>query len=104
MPPARRPKPRRVESTAPTAADGLAEIGLVAGAVVRFRRRDTERWKEATVTRREADGSLGICDTRGAMRALPLDAVEVRERGPRGGVMWVPLTKWAQRTEQLRLL
>ena len=56
------------------------------------------------MTRREADGSLGICDTRGAMRALPLDAVEVRERGPRGGVMWVPLTKWAQRTEQLRLL
>ena len=103
MPPARRPKPRRVESVAPE-TDGLAEIGLVAGAVVRFRRRDTERWKEATVTRREADGSLGICDAKGAMRALPLDAVEVRERGPRGGVMWVPLTEWAQRTEQLRLL
>lgn len=103
MPPARRPKPRRVESVTP-ATDGLAEIGLVAGAVVRFRRRDTERWKEATVTRREADGSLGICDAKGAMRALPLDAVEVRERGPRGGVMWVPLTEWAQRTEQLRLL
>jgi hypothetical protein len=35
---------------------------------------------------------------------MPLDAVEVKDRGPRGGVMWVPLTEWADRTEQLKLL
>ena len=38
------------------------------------------------------------------MRSLPLGAVEVRDRGPRGGVVWVPLEDWAARTEQLRLL
>jgi hypothetical protein len=35
---------------------------------------------------------------------MPLDAVEVKDRGPRGGVMWVPLIEWADRTEQLKLL
>lgn len=104
MPPARRPRSRTTEVPDPFPADGLAELGLGPGAAVRFRRRDTERWKEGSVTRREADGSLGVCDAKGAMRALPLEAVEVRERGPRGGVNWVPLTEWAQRTEQLRLL
>jgi hypothetical protein len=58
----------------------------------------------ARVRRREADGSLGVCDSKGAMRAMPLDTVEVKDRGPRGGVMWVPLTEWAERTEQLKLL
>jgi len=28
----------------------------------------------------------------------------VKERGPRGGVMWIPLSAWAGRTEQLKLL
>jgi len=104
MPPLRRPKGKPSTSTDPFPADGLVEIGLTPGAAVRFRRRDTERWKDGTVTRRESDGSLGVCDSKGAMRALPLDAVEVKDRGPRGGVAWVPLTEWAERTEQLRLL
>lgn len=104
MPPVRRPKGKKSETTDPFPADGLAEIGLGVGSAVRFRRRDSERWKEGTVTRREADGSLGVCDTKGAMRALPLEAVEVKDRGPRGGVMWVPLPDWASRTEQLKLL
>ncbi len=104
MPPARRPRPRKVGTAESSSTDGLVEIGLGPGATVRFRRRESERWKEATVTRREADGSLGVCDTKGAMRALPLDSVEVRDRGPRGGVTWVPLIEWAGRTEQLRLL
>jgi hypothetical protein len=77
---------------------------MTAGDSVRFRRRDTERWKDGTVTRREADGSLGVCDAKGAMRAFPLAMIEVKDRGPRGGVVWVPLTEWAARTEQLRLL
>ena len=63
-----------------------------------------EALEDGTVTRREADGSIGVCDSKGAMRAMPIDAVEVKERGPRGGVMWIPLTAWAGRTEQLKLL
>jgi len=74
------------------------------GTPVRFRRRTSERWKDGTVVRVEADGSLGVCDTKGAMRSLPFTTVEVRDTGPRGGVVWVPLSEWAARTEQLRLL
>jgi hypothetical protein len=81
-----------------------AELGLAEGDAVRFRRRDGERWKDATVARREADGSLGVRDTKGALRALPLELVEVRTSGPRGGVVWEPLTARAARTEKMKLL
>lgn len=107
MPPVPRRPARRAREAASEAAerlDGLAALGLSVGTAVRFRRRDTERWKDGTVTRVEADGSLGVCDTKGAMRSLPFSSVEVRDRGPRGGVVWVPLDEWAGRTEQLRLL
>jgi hypothetical protein len=104
MPPVRRPKGKKAQAVDPFPADGLTEIGLAPGTAVRFRRRDTERWKDGTVTRREADGSIGVSDSKGAMRAMPIDAVEVKERGPRGGVMWIPLSAWAGRTEQLKLL
>ena len=83
---------------------GLAELGLAGGQAVRFRRRDSQRWQEGTVARREGDGSLGIRDSKGALRALPLEAVEVRARGPRGGVVWEPVTERAARTEQMKLL
>jgi hypothetical protein len=82
---------------------GLAALGLEPGARVRFRRRDAERWKDGTVARREADGSLGVRDAKGALRALPLEAVEVRTTGPRGGVVWEPVPERAARTEQLGL-
>ena len=55
------------------------------------------------MARREADGSLGVRDGKGSLRALPLDLVEVRTRGPRGGVLWEPLPERAARTEQLDL-
>jgi hypothetical protein len=83
--------------------DGLTALGLRTGAVVRFRRRPTERWKEGVVSRREADGSLGVRDAKGSLRALPLELVEVRTVGPRGGVAWEPLPERAARTEQLDL-
>lgn len=82
---------------------GLAELGLDAGDRVRFRRRDGERWKDGTVARREADGSLGVRDAKGALRALPLALVEVRRTGPRGGVVWEPVPDRAATTEQLDL-
>jgi hypothetical protein len=81
----------------------LGELGLKPGDQVRFRRRDSERWKEAVVERRERDGSLGLRDAKGASRAIDLDLVEVRTRGPRGGVVWEPVPERAARTEQMPL-
>ncbi len=104
MPPARRPSSRRRREPEPFPPSAVAELGLEIGDRVRFRRKDTERWKAGTVSRRESDGSLGIRDGKGALRALPLDRVEVRTTGPRGGVVWEPLPERAARTEQMRLL
>jgi hypothetical protein len=81
----------------------LAALGLKRGDRVRFRRRDSERWKEAVVERHEKDGSLGLRDSKGAARAIELDLVEVRTTGPRGGVVWEPVTERAARTEQISL-
>jgi len=83
---------------------GLTILGLVPGERVRFRRDGNTRWQEAVVTRRESDGSVGLTDRRGAARALPVERIEVRCCGPRGGSGWEPLTARASRTEQLRLL
>jgi hypothetical protein len=100
--PRRRPTPDPVPPALGREA-GLAALGLAAGDRVRFRRRDGERWKDGTVVRREADGSIGVRDAKGALRALPLGLVEVRDLGPRGGVVWEPLPERAARTEQLGL-
>ncbi len=102
----RAPRTRRSSPAADPAGAGdagLVALGLLPGDRVRFRRRDGERWKEGMVARRESDGSLGVRDAKGALRALPLDLVEVRTRGPRGGVVWEPLPERAERTEQLDL-
>ena len=82
----------------------LAELGLSRGDRVRFRRRDGERWKEAVVERREKDGGVGLRDAKGAARAIAIGQIEVRDRGPRGGVTWEPLAERAARTEQMKLL
>lgn len=86
------------------AIDELARLGLRPGTAVRFRRDPAQRWREATVDRLERDGSVRLVDAEGAARALPVEAIEVRSTGPRGGVVWEPLTDVAARTEQLRLL
>ncbi len=85
-------------------ASNLAELGLSPGDRVRFRRREAERWKDAVVTGVERDGSVGLADRKGAARAIGIANIEVRVAGPRGGMTWVPLAEWAQRSEQLRLL
>jgi hypothetical protein len=79
----------------------LEQLGVRAGDRVRFRRRDSERWKEAVVERLEKDGSLGLRDAKGASRAIELDRIEVRSTGPRGGVVWAPVVERAARTEQM---
>lgn len=82
---------------------GLVEIGLTAGDHVRFRR-GSKNWQGGVVERRERDGSVGLRDAKGAARAIPVDRLEVRANGPRGGDQWEPVSGRAARDEQLRLL
>ena len=79
------PRPRPVD-------DRLAEIGLEIGQIVRFVGRSDRRFRESMVLRRETDGSIGLRDDRDRARAIPLDQIEVRIIGPRGGEQWIPLT------------
>lgn len=81
----------------------LLEIGLHVGDAVRFRPRPGARWQEATVVRRERDGSIGLRDGRGASRALAIERLEVRTAGPRGAATWEALAVRADRAEQLDL-
>jgi hypothetical protein len=82
----------------------LDELGLAPGDRVRFRRGPTGHWREATVERRERDGSVGLRDGKGAARAITVDRLEVQVTGPRGAALWEPLPDHAARTEQMRLL
>jgi hypothetical protein len=99
----RPPKRRRAPAPSPFTETGLAELGVAPGDQVRFRRHDGERWKSATVARREKDGSVGLHDARGGARSI-VACIEVRGLGPRGGVVWEPLAERAARTEQLALV
>ena len=83
---------------------GLAVLGLRAGDPVRWQASTGRRWQTGTVTRREADGSIGVRDARGAARSLAVTRLEVPCDGPRGGRGWEPLTVRAGRAEQLCLL
>jgi hypothetical protein len=83
------------------AESALVEIGLRPGDRVRFRRADGGSWQEGKVERRERDGSIGVRDGRGAARAIPLERLQVRATGPRGGAVWEPVTSRAARDEQL---
>ena len=81
----------------------LLEIGLRRGDRVRWQRTDGGSWHEGVVERRERDGSVGLRDSRGASRALPLERLQVRAAGPRGGRVWEPVAQRAARDEQLGL-
>lgn len=72
--------------------DGLAELGLEIGQIVRFRGRSDKRQREGVVLRRERDGSVGLRDERDRSRSIAVDSIEVRVVGPRGGEQWIPLT------------
>ena len=92
------PKP---PTPAALAESALLEVGLRPGDRVRFRRVDGGAWKEAKVERRERDGSVGVRDERGAARAIPIERLQVRTTGPRGGATWQDVSDRAGRSEQL---
>jgi hypothetical protein len=96
---------RSASSREPTPAalteSALLEIGLRVGDRVRFRRSEGGTWREAVVERRERDGSVGVRDDRGAARAIPVERLQVRGTGPRGGAVWEALPDRADRDEQL---
>jgi hypothetical protein len=95
---------RKEPTPAPLAESALVAIGLRPGDRVRFRQREGAMWKEAVVERRERDGSVGVRDERGAARAIPLERLQVRTTGKRGGTVWEPVVERAGRDEQLGLL
>lgn len=72
--------------------DGLSELGLEIGQIVRYRGSTDKRFHDGVVLRRERDGSVGLRDDRGRARAIEVEAIEVRTVGPRGGEQWVSLT------------
>jgi hypothetical protein len=93
--------PRKEPTPAALTESALLEVGLRAGDRVRWQRTTGGSWQEATVERRERDGSIGVRDGRGAARAIPLDRLEVKAKGPRGGTVWEPVAQRAERDEQL---
>lgn len=98
---------RRTGATSPprsTGGDDLDRVGLRSGEQVRFRRRDGARWTPAVAERLERDGSVGLRDPKGSAVAIPVERIEVRAEGPRGGVGWEPLVDRLARSHQLRLL
>jgi hypothetical protein len=98
------PRRRPTDPTpAALAESALLEVGLRPGDRVRWQRSTGGSWQEAVVERRERDGSIGVRDAKGAARALPLERLEVRGTGPRGGVVWESVVDRAGRDEQLGL-
>jgi len=81
----------------------VADLGLEPGALVRFRRRSDQRWREARVAGVERDGSVRLRDANGASRSIAVDRIEVPVTGPRGRSGWKPLVDHAADPRQLDL-
>ena len=92
---------RREPVPAALADSALLEVGLRPGDRVRWRRREGGAWHEGAVERRERDGSIGVRDAQGAARAIPLERLQVRTVGQRGGTRWEAVADRAGRDEQL---
>jgi hypothetical protein len=91
------------KESAATTPSPVAQLGLRIGDVVRFRRRENERWKTGRVVGREKDGSVSVRDEKGASRAITLDRLEVKDSGPRGGTVWESVLDRARDIEQLEM-
>lgn len=83
--------------------EDLRGLGVEPGSRVRFRPPAGGRWREGKALRVERDGSIGVVDTRGLTRAIPVERLEVRTAGRRGAARWETMAEVAARTEQLGL-
>jgi hypothetical protein len=73
------------------AGEALWRVGLSPGDAVRWQPTAGGRWRLGRATRLERDGSIGVTDDRGLARSLPVDRLEVRRSGRRGGQRWESL-------------
>ena len=81
------------------------EVGLRPGDRVRFRQREGGAWQEATVERRERDGSIGVRDERGRGPGHPARPPRgAHHRARAAATVWEPVAERAGRDEQLGLL
>lgn len=77
---------------AEAAIAALKALGLDQGQRIRFRLTEAGSWQYGTVNAVEQDGSLRLYVKNKARSILP-SKCQIEERGPRGGVVWVPLTE-----------
>lgn len=63
------------------------------GSQVRFRQREDQNWTKGKVIGESKDGSLTIYDVTGKSRSIMPTGVEVEQKGPRGGVKYVPIVE-----------
>lgn len=63
---------------------------------VRFRRHVNARWSQGRFIRYNDNGTVDFSDLKnGASRTMSAKNVEVKQRGPRGGTVWVPISESA---------
>ncbi len=82
----------------------LRALGLRVGEEIRFAPYGRGRPEPAFAAGVEPDGSITVVDSEGRRRSLPVERIEVRRAGPRGGREWEPLSRRMARPEQLSLL
>lgn len=63
------------------------------GSEVRFRQREDQNWTNGKVMGESKDGSISIYDATGKFRSIMPGGIEVKQKGPRGGVKYVPIVE-----------
>lgn len=89
MPPRRNIKvkePRVVETPI------LDRLDLEKGTQVRFRLRGDVNWSQGKILGDNKDGSLTILEYKAGIRSIMPENVQRKDRGPRGGDLWVDVT------------
>lgn len=89
--------PRRVKSNAPKgpkpeALALLKRLGLEIGDSVRWRKPGKTIYQYGNVTGANADGSIKLSHG-GASRSIMPEQLQIRTRGPRKGIVWVPVVE-----------
>jgi len=94
--------PAEMREREAAAVERLLELGLRPSDTIRFEkpRRPSQvhaSWQEGRPLDIGADGSVS-CIAGGLLRAIRPEKVQVKMRGPRGGVQWLPLIEPEEET------